>query len=294
MLQRLAFESHVGIEGHRLTDTRCNPLVDAGEDKLSVPFGNGPFAEAHRFGGGMAIRAVPSFRLGGVGIDGRHGEPVEAAVKLAFFIHYSNYILTAGGDNHNLVLPDPEHRPFVTDVGAPLLPQAWRLFQAELIEVGPGGVALGMAAVALGDPGRMAGLAGKTLMAGKIADAIFHGLDRMLLAINLAGESDFALFCDQIGQPVVLPGQARVRTMADLAGDLQLLFVVGVTRAVAHDFAPGMAVDALHALLVVDVVSQFQIKSGAGQLPVVGLTILIGRAVAFRLKDPGIGQSDPA
>ena len=229
-----------------------------------------PFAEADRLGRGMAIRTVPPFGLGGVGIDGRHGEPVEAAVELAFSIHYCNYILTAGRDNYNLVLPDPEHGPFVTDIGPPLLPHSRCLFQAQFIEVSPGGIALGMAAVALGDPGRMAGLAGETLMAGKIADAGFHWLDRMLLAIDLAREKSFAVFCDQIVQPVVLPGQPRIRPVADLAGDLQLLFVVGVTRAVAHYFVAGMAVDALHALLMVDVVGQFQIEPRAGQLPVVG------------------------
>ncbi len=145
-----------------------------------------------------------------MGIDGCHGEAVEAAADIAFFVYHGDHILTAGSNNYNLVGPDSEHGFFVTDIGSSLFPPSRSLLKGEFVEMGVPLISLGVAAVTLRNPGRMAGFTGHSLVTGIETGFFFRQVEGMFLAIYFTGQNKFPVFFSKVGNLFVAAGQARL------------------------------------------------------------------------------------
>ena len=156
MLEGLAVYGDKGVQADGASGQGVNALVN----RLKLPFpvfpGYGPFSQADCFGRGMTVFAGASFGLGRMGIDGGHGEMIEAAADIALFVDQGHNILAAGCDNDDFIGPDREHGLFIPDIGTPLFPLAGSFLEGKLVQVGLPVILLDMTPVALGHPGGMA------------------------------------------------------------------------------------------------------------------------------------------
>ena len=294
MLQGVSVNGDKGVQSHGPARQGLNSPVDRVKLPGAVFFCHCPLTEADGLRRLVAVLAGAPFLLGGVGVDGRHGETVEAAADISFLVDHGHHVLAAGGDDNDPVVPDAQHGLFIADVGPAFFPPARGLFQGQLVQVRIPGIAFGVAAVALGDPGRMAGLACHAFMAGIETGFIPGKVERPGFVVHLADQDKLAVLFPQVGDLFVAAGHARTGRMTHFTAYLQGLLVMGIAVAVTHDLVPGMAVDADHPLGVMDILGNFQVKAVAGQ-PFGGLLpLFIGGAVPFGLKDTGIGYADPA
>ncbi|CAK8714295.1 hypothetical protein GKODMF_05880 [Candidatus Electrothrix gigas] len=82
--------------------------------------------------------------------------------------------------------------------------------------------------------------------------------------------------------------------MTTLTADLQLLFIMSVLGAIAHDLFPGVAVNAGHALCMMHILGNLQIKTVARQTLRGMLTVFVRGAIALSFKFSCIGNPDPS
>ena len=103
----------------------------------------------------------------------------------------------------------------------------------------------------------------------------------MAFVIEFGDQDRFAfLFADVVQFPV-LAGSTGICAVAGLAFYFQLLFVMGIIGAVAHDLFSSVTVNADHPFPVVDVIFQFKEKAVSGQAVFREAAVFIRSAVAF-------------
>ena len=161
-----------------------------------------------------------------------------------------------------------------------------------------------MAPVALGNPGAVAGLAGKALVLGIFALFSGKGVKVVSLFVLFAFKKDATVPCPykvvQLGKFFLAllllekPFKYLFPAVAGGAPYFHLLVKVCPLSAVSHEFLLAVAVDADKALFKVNVRADFLDKPSVFKLKGGGLPVLKGSTVTLCFVKALIGKADPS